>query len=415
VASVSLRPLRSRNFALLWSSALVSNVGSWMQIVALGTVITLDTHNALWTGLVAAAAFVPMGLLSPIGGALADRLDRRRWLIVTTVGEAAFATVLAILAAGGHDPPWALVTVAFLGGVCSAVGFPTYQAMLPDLVPRDDLLGAVALSSAQFNLGRVIGPALAGIVLYLGSPAWAFGVNAASFGAVVAALLFVRLPVRTRTVGESMVRRIVDGARTAWAEPGCRRAIQLIAVVALIGSPFIALVPAVAINGLHGGKAATAVLVTGQGVGAVAAALLLAPLAAVVGRRRMLIGALFLFPAALVLYGAMPTLPAAAAAIVVVGATYIGVLTGLNTVVQLRAPEVSRGRILSLYMMALGTIYPIGAVVEGAVARHIGIRATTVGAGLLLAAVLGVVATARRSVFDALGDAAPTPATVDRP
>jgi MFS family permease len=122
VALSSFRPLRSRNFALVWSAALVSNVGSWMQTVALGFVITARTHDPLWTGLVAAAAFLPMGLLAPVGGALADRLDRRRWLIVTTVAEAFFAAVLALLAATGHAQPLVLVGVAFLGGVSAAVG-----------------------------------------------------------------------------------------------------------------------------------------------------------------------------------------------------------------------------------------------------------------------------------------------------
>src|SRR6202044_2534742 len=149
----SFRPLRSRNFALVWSAALVSNVGSWMQTVALGFVITARPHNPLWTVLVGAASFIPMGLLAPVGGALADRLDRRRWLIVTTVAEASFAAVLAVLAATGHAPSWALLVVAFFGGVSAAVGFPTYQAMIPDLVPTEDLLGAVSLSSAQYNVG----------------------------------------------------------------------------------------------------------------------------------------------------------------------------------------------------------------------------------------------------------------------
>ena len=308
MALSSFRPLHSRNFALVWSAALVSNVGSWMQTVALGFVITARTHQPLWTGLVAAAAFLPMGLLAPVGGALADRLDRRRWLIVTTVAEACFAAALAVLAAAGHAPPAVLVGVAFLGGVAAAVGFPTYQAMLPDLVPRDDLLAAVSLSSAQFNLGRVIGPALAGVVLVAGSDAWAFAVNAASFGAVVVALAFVRLPARTRRLHpvEGIVRRIVAGARVAAAEPGCRSAIILIAVVALVGSPFIGLVPAVAIDGLHRGAGATSALVTGQGIGAVAGALALAPLARVWGRRRLLVGALFAFPTAIVGYGLVP-------------------------------------------------------------------------------------------------------------
>ncbi|HEY5250668.1 MAG TPA: MFS transporter [Acidimicrobiales bacterium] len=406
MALSSFRPLRSRNFALVWSAALVSNVGSWMQTVALGFVITARTHNPLWTGLVAAAAFLPMGLLAPVGGALADRLDRRRWLITTTVAEACFAAVLAVLAATGHAQPLVLVAVAFLGGTSAAVGFPTYQAMLPDLVPREDLLAAVSLSSAQFNLGRVIGPALAGIVLVIGSDAWAFAVNAASFGAVVVALVFVRLPAHkpaTEPV-EGMARRIVAGAQVAAAEPGCRSAILLIAVVALIGSPFIGLVPAVAIDGLHRGAGATSALVTGQGIGAVAGALALAPLARVWGRRRLLVGALLAFPTAIVGYGVAPSLVTATLAIVVVGTFYIGVLTGLNTVVQLRAPEQARGRVLGLYMMALGTIYPIGLIIQGAIAGAVGIRHVTVASGVLLVFVMAGLMVMRPEWFRALDD-----------
>jgi MFS family permease len=406
VALSSFRPLRSRNFALVWSAALVSNVGSWMQTVALGIVITARTHQPLWTGLVAAAAFIPMGLLAPVGGALADRLDRRRWLIVTTVAEAGFAAGLAVLSATGHAPPPVLVAFAFGGGLLAALGFPTYQAMLPDLVARDDLLAAVSLSSAQFNLGRVIGPALAGIVLVAGSAAWAFAVNAASFGAVVVALVFVHLPPHRRpTVPvERIVRRIVAGARVAAGEPGCRSAILLIAIVALIGSPFIALVPAVAIDALHRGAGGTSVLVTGQGIGAVAGAVALAPLVRAHGRRRIVVWALLAFPLAVVGYGLAPSLVTAALGIVVVGACYIGVLSGLNTVVQLRAPADARGRVLGLYIMALGTIYPVGAVAQGAIADAVGVRTVTVASGVVLVAVMVGLVVGRPALFAALDD-----------
>lgn len=406
MALSSLRPLRSRNFALLWSAALVSNVGSWMQSVALGVLVTERTHNALWTGLVAAAAFLPMGLMAPVGGAVADRLDRRRWLILTTTGEAGFAVALAVLAAG-HAAPWAMVVVAFFGGVCASIGFPAYQAMLPDLVPREDLLAAVSLSSAQFNLGRVIGPALAGVVVVAGSAAWAFVINAVSFGAVVVALLLIRLPSRpSPSVFEPMWTRIVAGARVAFDEPGCRSAVILIAVVAFVGSPFIALVPAMSIKGLHAGTAGTSALVTGQGVGAVAGALALAGLARALGARRLLVRALLAFPLALVCYGLAPSIVPATVAIVVVGACYIGVLTGLNTVVQLRAPAEARARVLSVYMMALGTIYPIGAVVQGAIAQTVGIQTVTVASGVLLGLVMLAVVRLAHRVVGSLEDPA---------
>jgi hypothetical protein len=404
--------LRSRNFALIWSAALVSNIGTWMQTVALGYLVTAGTRNPLWTGAVAAAAFVPNGLLAPVGGALADRFDRRRWLIVTTVAEAVLALGMAGLAADGAGPG-TLTAVAFAGGVASAIGFPTYQAMLPDLVPRQDVLGAVSLAAAQFNLGRVIGPALAGVVLVVGSAAWVFAANAASFAAVVVALVLVRLRRReTVRSGPGIVRRMAEGARLAAAIPGCRSAIVLISVVALVGSPFIGLIPAVAVVGLHGaqggshGAGATSVLVTGQGIGAVAGALAIAPVAAALGRRRMVTAALVAFPGDLVLYGIAPGLWGTAAAIVVVGGCYIGVLSGLNTVIQLHAPEAARGRILGLYMMALGTIYPIGLLVQGAVAGAVGIRLVTVASGVALLVVVAAVGLGRPRILQALDDPA---------
>jgi MFS family permease len=409
----SLRPLRSRNFALVWTSALVSNVGSWMQAVALAVVVTDRSRNPLWTGAVAAAAFIPIGVLSPLGGVLADRLDRRRWLITTTLAEAGFAALLAVLAATGHAPSWVMLAIVFLGGVAAAVGFPTYQAMLPDLVPADDLLGAVSLSSAQYNLGRVIGPALAGVVLLAGSPAWVFAVNAVSFIAVVAALTVVRLPApRPRGQGSDKVRhRIAEGARIAAAEPGCRSAIILIGIVALIGSPFIALVPAMAITALDKGTGGTSVLVVAQGVGAVSGSLVLASLVMAFGRR-LLVGALVAFPLALVGYGLAPSLWWAAAAILIVGACYIGVLTGLNTVVQRRAPSEARGRVLGLYMMVLGLVYPIGAVIQGAIAHVVGIRAVTWASGVALFALMAAIRLWGGQLFAALENAEARPVEV---
>ena len=327
-----------------------------MQAVALAVVVTDRSHNPLWTGAVAAAAFIPIGVLSPVGGALADRLDRRRWLITTTVAEAGFAAVLAVLAATGHAPSWALLVVAFFGGVAAAVGFPTYQAMIPDLVPPEDLLGAVSLSSAQYNVGRVIGPALAGVVLLAGSPAWVFAAERRVVRRRGGGARHRRAPrheARCRRRAARSWRRIAEGARIAAAEPGCRSAIVLIGIVAFIGSPFIALVPAVAITALAQGAGGTSVLLTAQGIGAVSGSLVLASLVLALGRR-LLVGALFAFPVAVVGYGLAPSLWWAAAALLVVGGCYIGVLTGLNTVVQRRAPPEARGRVLGLYMMVLG-------------------------------------------------------------
>jgi MFS family permease len=386
----SLRPLRHRDFALIWSAALVSNVGNWMQTVAVGTLVTELTGRASGAGFIAAAGFLPIGLVSPIGGAIADRVDRRRFLMVTTAGETAAAVALALIHATGHATPLTVAAPVFAGGAIAALGFPCYQAMLPDLVGADDLLGAVSLSSAQFNLGRVVGPALAGLVIHFGSYTWAFAANAASFAAVLVALGAVRVASPQPAAGTSVRAQIRDGVRAARDEPGCRRALQTAFVMALCASPFIALVPAFAVVLFHGDAGTTSLLVAAQGIGAVAGALAMTPLAARVGRDRALAANLVLLPVTLGLYAATPNAWSAAAALVLVGAAYIGVFSGLNTLIQLRAPAAFRGRILSLYFVVVGVVYPLGAALQGRAADVVGLRATTAGGAAVMLAVLAL-------------------------
>jgi len=401
----SLRPLRRRDFALIWAAALVSNIGSWLQTIAVGVLVTEMTGQARWTGLVAAAAFVPIGVLSPVGGAIADRADRRRLLLGTTVGETVFAALLAVLVGTGHATPLAVTALVFAGGCMTALGFPAYQAILPDIVDRDDLLAASSLTMAQYNLGRVVGPVVAGAVLVLGSYTWAFALNAASYGAVMVALLMVRLPAPAPSDEPPGLRaRIVAGARGARAEPGCWTAIVTIAVTALLLSPFIALIPAVTLKLFGGGEGATSLLIGAQGVGAVAGALSLASLARRYGRRRVLVVNLLVLPFLLAAYAAAPTLAAATVVLVVVGAGYVGVLSGLGTVVQLRAPAALRARILSLYMVALGTVYPLGAVLHGSLGDRLGLRVVTAGGAAVFLAVIVVAGLARPDLVAALDD-----------
>jgi MFS family permease len=387
----SLRPLRHRSFALLWAAGLVSTIGSWMQTVAVGALVVSSTGKATWAVLVAAGAFLPIGLLSPVGGALADRLPRRPVLVTGNLAAAAVAALLAALVAGGHDSPGTVVVLVTLQGSASALIGPFQQAILPDLVPRSEFLAAVSLNSAQFNLGRIAGPALAGAtVAAFGYPV-AFVANAASFLAVVAALAFVRLGAPAgRTAG--LLTSLRSGFTAAWAEPSCRAAIVTIGVVAFVASPFIALVPVMAHHLTHGGSRGvaqtTALLTTTQGAGAVAGALCLAPLASRLGRGRLLGWSLALFPATLVVYSTARTPWWGAAALFAVGMVYIGVLSGLSTLVQLRAPQAYRGRVLSFFLVALGVAYPIGSLVQGPIIDRVGIGWTTAGSALLLVLIM---------------------------
>ncbi len=415
MAFSSLQPLRRKNYALIWSAALVSNVGSWMQTVAVGALVTEATGKSAWTGIVAAAAFIPIGIFAPIGGALADRVDRRRFFISTTIGETFFAALLAVVVMTGHTEPWLVTVLVFCGGVLTALGIPAYQAIIPELVPKEELLAAMSLGAAQYNLGRVVGPALAGIAIVAGSYELAFAINAASFGAVIIALLFSQFAERPHSVDETTLReQIAGGIRGAMAEPGCRLAIGLIAITALLISPFIALIPAVAINLLNEGARGTSVLVTAQGIGAVIGALALTPVANRLGRRRVLVVDLcVVLPATIVLYYAMPSLQTAAIALVAVGAAYIGVLSGLMTVVQLRAPEDLRARILSLYMVSLGVVYPVGAILQGKLGDMLGLREVAAGAAVLFVVVVGTALGTRAQRRAVLQEAEPAPAPLE--
>jgi MFS family permease len=403
----SLQPFRHRSFALLWTAGLVSTVGSWMQTVAVGALVISDTGNATWAVLVAAGAFLPIGVLSPVGGALADRLPRRPVLALGNLVAAAAAAVIGVLVAAGHDNPGALVALVTLQGSASALIGPFQQAILPDLVPEPEFLAAISLNSAQFNLGRIVGPALAGAaVAAFGYPA-AFAANAVSFLAIVLALAFVRLAPPSGK-SDRLLASLRSGFTAARRERSCWAAIVTIAVVALTASPFIALVPVMAHHLTHGGARAvaqtTALLTTAQGAGAVTGALCIAPLATWLGRGRLLAGSLALLPVTLVVYSASQAPWAGAVTLFAVGLIYIGVLSGLSTVVQLRAPAAYRGRVLSFFLVALGVAYPVGSLVQGPVIDQIGIGATTAGAAGLLLVIMAVTALWRPGLIRAIID-----------
>lgn len=374
---------------------MVSNAGSWMETVAVGALIKSTTGRDTLVAVAAVAAFLPLGLLSPVGGALSDRVDRRRFLIILNCFEAAVATCLAVLAVRDAATPVLVTALVFVEGCSAALRFPFLQSLLPDMVPPDELLGAVALGTAQYNVGRVLGPALATVVIAFGSFEAAFALNALSFLVAVAAVAAARLPRPLERDSAGVLARIVAGARAARAEPGCRAALGLVAVLALLVAPFIALVAGRAGALVDGGERAvaraTGLLTTAQGLGAVAGALLVPTLAQRFGRRRVLLVWLVCTPVLVTVYAWAPTLWAAAAAMTLLGGSYIGALAGLQAVIQLRAPAAFRGRVVSLFLVSLGTLYPLGALWQGAVGDALGLRwATTMGAAALLGVVAGL-------------------------
>lgn len=366
----------------------MSSIGTWMESIAVGILVTQATGRASWAGIAAAAAYVPLALVSPFGGALADRVSRRGLLLGTTLVQTATAIALCVLSALDDTTPGIIVAIVFLASCAGAIGFPAYQAMIPDLVPRDELQSASALGLMQYNLGRVLGPVLAGVVIELGGFAWAFGVNAVSFLAVIAALVPLRLPTRTSPPDVSILGSIREGARFARREPGIRALMTYLALNSFLAAPFIALIPAVALNVFDEKAAGAAALVTAQGIGAVLMALALGDLTERLGFRRVLAAGLTALPVTLVLYGFAPTLPLAVVAIFAVGFVYLGCLSSFTSMTQLRAPPEMRGRMAAVFMVLIGSLFPLGGVIQGAIADEVGLRATTVGAAVLLAGAL---------------------------
>jgi MFS family permease len=403
----SLHLLRHRNFALIWGSALISNIGNWMQIVGVGVLVTTSTGQARWAALVAAAGTLPMALLSPVGGVYADRFNRRSVLLVTTALEMATAATLAALAETGHATPALVTGLVLVRSVAAALGMPAFQAMLPDLVTREELPAAISLNSVQFNVGRVLGPAAAGAVIAAGGYVWAFGLNAASFGAVLVALLFVRLPGRDgAAVAAGLWRSMAEGARVAMSDPGCRSALVLITVAGLAISPFIALIPAFAVIELDGGAGGTGALTAAQGLGGIAGALAVPALVHRFGRQRFVVGTAVAVSLLVALYALAPGLLVAVPVLAMAGAAYIMLVTGLTTVVQARAPAAARGRILGLFTMLFTTSFALGALLQGALADGVGLRAVTVAAAAAFCAGLAVLAWRRPGDLRALGDPA---------
>lgn len=398
-------PLRHRDFALVWSSALISNIGNWMQIVGVGVLVTASTGQAMWAALVAAAGTLPTALLSPLGGVYADRHSRRAVLFVTTYVEMATAVGLAVLAKTGDTAPAALTALVLVRSVAAALGMPAFQAMLPDLVSREGLPTAIALNSVQFNVGRVLGPAAAGGVIALGGYVWAFSVNAASFAAVLVALVLVRLPTRApgpATAG--LWRSMAEGGRAAIDEPGCRSALIIISAAGFAISPFIALIPAFAVIDLASGSTGTSALTTAQGLGAVAGALAVPLLMRRLGRPRFVVSTAVAVSLLVAGYALSPGLLVAVIVLLFAGAAYIMVVTALTTVVQARAPAAVRGRVLGVYTMLFTTTFALGSLVQGALADHIGLRGVMVTTAAVFCLGLLVFAGLRGGDVEALDD-----------
>ncbi len=384
------RSFRHRNFRLYFLGQMISLVGTWMQGVALSWLVYRLTGSSLDLGLLGFTSQLPMFLLPLLGGALADRLDRRRILVGTQAASMIQAGVLAALTLTGHVEVWHLYALAALLGCINALDMPTRQSFVIELVVKEDLHNAIALNSSVFNAARVVGPSVAGILVAAIGEGWCFLVNALSFVAVILGLLAIRLPRRTPAKSPvSLLANMLEGCRFAWSTPFVRSALLLLGTGSMLGVSYATLMPVFAGEVLHSGARGLGILLASAGVGSLAAALTLAARRGGAGLEKLVLGAAGGFGVSLLLFSLSRNFTLSALLLAPVGYSMIVFMAGTNTLLQLRTPDALRGRVMSLFSMMLIGMAPFGSLLAGALAHLLG---TPPAVGLCGAAILVVTA-----------------------
>ena len=376
-----------RNYRLFAIGALVSNVGTWMQRVAQDWLVLELTGSGQALGITTGLQFLPMVLFSPIAGVFADRYSKRRVIAVAQVVLGATAALLGVLAIAGWVTTWHVYVIAFVFGTAAAFDTPARQAFVNEMVPRNELPNAVGLNSASFNLARMIGPAVAGIVIaFLGSgvaaTGWVILVNAATYGAVIVALSRMRsdelAPIDRLVRGRGQIR---DGLRYVRGRPDIMLVMAIVFSAGTFGLNFQMTTALMATEVYSKGAGEYGLLGSILAVGSLSGSLLAARRG--VSRQRLVIGAALAFGAVEIVAGLMPSYLTFALVLPLCGFTALTLITTANALVQMSTDAVVRGRVMALYLAIFMGGTPVGAPLLGWVAERYGARWTLVGGGAL--------------------------------
>jgi MFS family permease len=367
-----------------------------MQTTAQGWLVLQLTNSPALLGVTSAIQSAPTLILSLLAGVLADRVDLRRMLVATQGAGAILAGILAILTTTGTIQLWHVLVIALLAGSAQAFGMPAFQAVVSTIVDRNAIGNAIALNSAQFNLGRILGPAVAGIAIAIGGLALAFWANALSFVivAVVVALLPIRSPAALARVEASMWSNLVDGIDYLRRERLIRVLVLLAAVPALFVLNYLVLMPVYARDVLQIGAPGLGILTAGVGVGALTGALAVAVLRPSGGSGALLLLGLTVSSTALIVFAVSRWLPLSLIALAVLGAAQVAYYATTNTLIQILVPARLRGRVMSLYILTSLGVIPFGNLLAGLVAQRFGPTMALAGGGLLTLVAVGAVAIA---------------------
>ncbi len=380
---VALRSLRHRNFQLFFGGQLISLVGTWMQTVAQAWLVYEKTGSSLLLGSIGFASQIPVFLLAPVGGHAADNRNRHRLVIWTQVASMVLAGILAALTLTHTVEVWHIFVLAALLGCVNAFDIPGRQAFLMDMVGRGDLINAIALNSSMFNGARIIGPAIAGILVAKIGEGWCFFANAVSYIAVIIGLFMMRVQVRRTPPAGTMIENIMEGFRYARHTMPIRSLLLLLGMVSMVGMPYAVLMPIFADQILHGGARGLGILMGSTGVGALLAALALAARESVRGLGAWVCAATGGFGACLIMFSFSRSFWLSAAILVPVGFFMMTQMSASNTLLQSMTPDRLRGRVMALYSMMFMGMAPMGSFFAGAAAERLGAPLTVAIGGVV--------------------------------
>ncbi len=393
--SVMFRALQHRNFQLFFGGQLISLIGTWMDTIAEAWLVYRLTGSSLLLGTVAFAGQIPVFLLAPIGGMAADRLNRRSIVIATQSTSMALAGILAALTISGRVKVWEVVMLASFMGVVNAFDIPARQAFLVEMVGREDLMNAIALNSSMFNGARVIGPAIAGILVASIGEGWCFFANSVSYIAVIAGLLLMK--IERRAAQERMasaLEHIAEGFRFVQQTRPIFALLLLLGLVSLVAMPYSVLMPVFAARILHGNARTLGVLMGATGVGALTGALVLASRTGLKGLSKWVAFSCMGFGVALILFSFSRWYIVSVALLVPVGFSMMVQMASSNTLIQAMVPDRLRGRTMAVYSMMFMGMAPLGSLLAGALGKSIGAPLTVALGGC--GAVIGGIVFARQ-------------------
>jgi MFS family permease len=384
------RALRNRDFRLFWSGNFLSNIGTWMQNVAQGWLVLQITNSAFWLGVVGFASTIPILLFALIGGVIADHVDRRKLLICTQSAMMIFAFAMAVLAYLKIITVSEIVLLAAGTGMAMSLNTPSYQALVPELVPREDLINAIALNSAQFNMSRVLGPTLGGFAMAVVGVAGNFFLNGLSFLAVIIALTQIHYAKQPAPGEGHWWLKLKQGFAYVFRHEQMWLLVLLVGIASLLALPYLVFVPYFARDVLHSDERGLGILMACSGIGAFFGAGTIAYVGKVARRGKFVSAGSLVFFAAIIGFTFSRSFFLSEILLMVAGYSMVMVVATINAALQHLADDAMRGRVMSIYSTAFLGLPPIGSLIAGLLARLVG--APHAIAGMVALAFMGTVA-----------------------